>query len=76
MIEYEGSCIIAPIFGALTLIVCLVTLILYGCGQRGAKMKGNRNPYTMLTLGLLTLKILMSIHMFISYFTLEKNSLV
>lgn len=76
MIDYEGSNIIAPIFGSITFAITLVTLILYSCGQRGAKMKGNRNPYTMLTLGLLVLKILMSIHLFISYFRLEENSLV
>ena len=76
MIEYEGSSIVAPIFGSITFMVSLAVLILYSCGQRGAKMKGNRNPYTMLTLGLLVLKVLMSIHLFISYFRLEENSLV
>lgn len=39
-------------------------------------MKGSKNPYTMLTLGLLLLKIVMSIHLFLSYFRIEENSLV
>jgi hypothetical protein len=65
-----------PILGSATFILSLGTLVLYSCGQRGAKMKGNKNPYTMLTLGLLLLKVIMSIHLFISYFRIEENSLI
>jgi hypothetical protein len=53
----------------------VVTLILYSCGHRGAKSGGSKNPYTMLTLGLLLLKVIMGIHIFLSYFRIEENSL-
>lgn len=72
----HAAYLMTPILGSLTFVLSLGTLILYSCGQRGSKMKGKKNPYTMLTLALLLLKIIMSIHLFISYFRIEENSLV
>ena len=72
----NAAYMMGPILGSLSFVLSLVTLILYSWGQRGAKMKGNKNPYTMLTLGLLLLKIIMSIHLFISYFKIKENSLL
>ena len=72
----NSAYIIGPILGSLSFVFSLSTLVLYSWGQKGANMKGNKNPYTMLTLGLLLLKIIISIHLFISYFKIKENSLL
>jgi len=74
--SWDKAFIMAPILGSLSLVLTLVALILYSCGQRSSRTGGGKNPYTMLTLGLLLLKVIVCIHLIISIFRIEENSLV